>query len=366
MNSIISYYEHRSSRNATQYIGDDLGQFGAKYFGMALAINGCLYCTPWNGERVLKIDPTNDTTTFIGSIFIGNSKWIGMAAHTNGKLYAARNSRASILEIDPLTDTTREIPAPFAMARNLNFHPNGKFYSNPTNIFGHWIEFDPINETFIQLPLMDPAIAVDGGSGLRWSVFGLDNKLYTGVANTRRVIRYDPVTGIYDTAQDTFIGGNNSHWGNCVGHNGEIVFANHIDGGLTQILIPSTREYITNPSGRQQANDAGSSGNYAISPAPNGRFYTAPQGRQRPVEVFNYTSISGVNFPYRNKPLGIRLEPIASKYGSIKAAGNASLYLAPLQSSRVLKINDCGTFANFSEVYSFNSNNEPTVYMRGL
>src|SRR5690606_33901835 len=131
-----------------------------KYLGIALAINGCLYCAPYNAQRVLKIDPVNGTVTEIGYSYTGNSKWFGIAAHTNGKLYCAPELASDYLEIDPLTDTTRLIANPFgSRCRGIAFHPNGKLYSWRDNGMGgsgtaaiseynKLLEFDPISETF--------------------------------------------------------------------------------------------------------------------------------------------------------------------------------------------------------------------------
>ena len=46
-------------------VGDDLGH-GFKYLGTVIGIDGCVYGIPWHASVIVKYDPINDTTSFVG------------------------------------------------------------------------------------------------------------------------------------------------------------------------------------------------------------------------------------------------------------------------------------------------------------
>ena len=52
--------------DAMSSVGDDLGEGGWKYSGTVVGIDGCVYGIPWDSKRIVKYDPINDITSFVG------------------------------------------------------------------------------------------------------------------------------------------------------------------------------------------------------------------------------------------------------------------------------------------------------------
>lgn len=347
----------------TRYVGQSLGVGGPKYYGIALASNGMLYCTPHTAERVLKINPYTGETSLIGSTYTGNTKWIGITAHINGKLYCApyANTTYGYLEIDPQTDTTRTIPIGGSRyGTGIAYHPNGKLYSfrrnNQGNVateFNQLFEFDPNAETVTLVGNDD--LSVSQGALLHGSILGRDNKIYAFPRSKRSIFRFDTVTGVTEQVGNNDMLGNNSLWGGAaiVAENNKIYAAGYVDISYTYHLDEITLDYGAATgyvAGRGGGNHSG------IAQAPNGKLFSSPFNNYR---VTQHTISSNTD-----RPFGMNLGEIDGKYSGIAVAGNGKLYCSPYNADRVLEIYGQGEFNNFNEVYGFNSNNEPTYYMR--
>ena len=55
-----------NNNDAISSVGDDLGNGVFKYTGMVVGIDGCVYGIPCYSKRVIKYDPINDITSFVG------------------------------------------------------------------------------------------------------------------------------------------------------------------------------------------------------------------------------------------------------------------------------------------------------------
>ena len=53
---------------AISSVGDDLGVESCKYNGTVVGIDGCLYGIPSYSKCILKYDPINDITSFVGEV----------------------------------------------------------------------------------------------------------------------------------------------------------------------------------------------------------------------------------------------------------------------------------------------------------
>ena len=56
--------------------------------------------------QVIKINPTADTTTFVGTSNTAGSKYVGAILPPNGKIYFVPNVTTQWMVLDPETDTT--------------------------------------------------------------------------------------------------------------------------------------------------------------------------------------------------------------------------------------------------------------------
>ena len=52
--------------DAMTSVGDDLGDGRYKYIGTVVGIDGCVYGIPLISTRIIKYDPINDITSFVG------------------------------------------------------------------------------------------------------------------------------------------------------------------------------------------------------------------------------------------------------------------------------------------------------------
>jgi len=78
-----------------------------KFHGGALSpIDNCIYSIPQFSERVLKIDPSTDTVSFIGQRLIGRYKFYGGVVGCDGAIYGIPQNASSVLRIDPLCRST--------------------------------------------------------------------------------------------------------------------------------------------------------------------------------------------------------------------------------------------------------------------
>lgn len=359
MNTAIQFFQPLDPM--TRYVGESLGVGGVKYSGIALASNGMLYCTPYTAQRVLKINPYTGETTFIGSTYAGNTKWIGMSAHPNGKLYCAPYATFSYLEIDPLTDTTRIIPTgDKRYGTGIAYHPNGKLYSFRRNNVGNVVtdlnqlfEFDPSSDSYILVG--DQDLTMSDGALIHGSILGKDNKIYGFPRSKRSIFRYDPATDTTEQIGSNNLIGNNSFYGGAavVEENDNIYVAGYID--VTNTYYQNI--YDLDQWGRASGSIPSYGGmNSGIAKAPNGKLFNSPYSTPR---VTRYSINGNID-----QPFGINLGELDGKYSGIAVAGNGKLYCCPHNADRVLEIYGQGEFSNFSEVYGFNPNNEPTFYMR--
>ena len=55
-----------NNNDAISSVGDDLGHEEFKYIGIVVGIDGCVHGIPYSSKRILKYDPINDTTSYVG------------------------------------------------------------------------------------------------------------------------------------------------------------------------------------------------------------------------------------------------------------------------------------------------------------
>jgi len=55
-----------NNNNAMTIVGDDLGYGYVKYKGTVVGVDGCVYGLPQYSRRIVKYDPINDATSFVG------------------------------------------------------------------------------------------------------------------------------------------------------------------------------------------------------------------------------------------------------------------------------------------------------------
>lgn len=165
------------------YINTNTGGL-SEFFGGCLAPNGKIYCPSYSTtNRVLVIDTNNDTVSFMTSpqsAGIGSDGPQGGILAQNGMLYFLRigTGAPAMLRINPTNDTV--IMYNFSMtpsqtySRNGILMPNGKiYYLNYTT--SELLVFDPMNDTLGNVKItITPSITC-----YDWVAMGsIDNYLY--------------------------------------------------------------------------------------------------------------------------------------------------------------------------------------------
>lgn len=154
-----------------------LGRY--RYSGVIRHPNGNIYMIPEFNERVIKLDPKNNSVSFIGS-FLRESRVIGPTVGKDGNIYGFLMFNGGILKIDVNTDRV-EILEQQVVTRccGTECGVNGKLYGIPAykNI---WFQFDIDKGKIEQVGIPDKdadgafEFAAGAGAGI-----GIDGSIYT-------------------------------------------------------------------------------------------------------------------------------------------------------------------------------------------
>jgi len=71
--------------------------------GNLSSYDGFVYAVPASAPRVMKIDPRNDTTEYIGPEFDGKAKWYGGIIGADDCIYGIAHNSTGVLKINPMT-----------------------------------------------------------------------------------------------------------------------------------------------------------------------------------------------------------------------------------------------------------------------
>lgn len=86
-------------------IGDSYpGDF--KWHGACTALDGCVYAIPQTADRVLRIDPADDSTSLVGpSLGSLRNKWYGGLRDSDGTIWGIPTMAGGVLKIVPRDGT---------------------------------------------------------------------------------------------------------------------------------------------------------------------------------------------------------------------------------------------------------------------
>lgn len=161
------------------------------YCGIAVGVDGLLYCAPWNAPTVLVIDPKTRTLRQIKGAGYGHAKYSGIAAALDGKLYCSPCHAKSVLVIDPATSTVSFIEGTNPMEFKywgIEADAKGLVYCAPHKA-DHVLIIDPVNQTLSHIDA-----GIDGDSKYRGITKGDDGLLYCAPCNASSVLVIDPQT----------------------------------------------------------------------------------------------------------------------------------------------------------------------------
>lgn len=174
-----------TTNDTTSFLGSGLGD----YRGICLSRTGNMYCPPFQAATFLKIDPIAGTATQLGS-FSGAARWAGAVLAPNGFIYCPPYTKTTVLRINPANDTTKEFGSLVAGEKYFGavLHQNGKIYAAPYSAT-RILEIDPISDT---AKLVGPSIA--GTRKFMGGQLAPNGEIYFTTLGHAEHLRYDPLT----------------------------------------------------------------------------------------------------------------------------------------------------------------------------
>ena len=134
----------------TELVGNDYGTT-IKWTGCAIGSDGCIYAFPSFASdcTILKIDPTNDSTTLVHTDF--GRKWWGCISGHDGCIYGVKYCGHQILKFDPsiqevIVAVGEDDLEDLYYDDTVAVGPDGILYFFPDG-GEKIIQFDPVNKT---------------------------------------------------------------------------------------------------------------------------------------------------------------------------------------------------------------------------
>ena len=209
-----------------RFIGESFGLTDScKWLGACLGSDGCVYCVPFDHDRVLMIDPLTQETALIGPTLKGLGKWEGAANGPDGCIWAVCYAARRLLKISPTTQAVElvgpEVPTwSSTRARyaadfvGVEMGADGLLYGAPAGAV-RWLRVHPAEVDNLPRLAYDvgarttsmasgswvEANVLEFGSGLnaqatKWgsTVRAEDGKMYALPSGATKVMTLDPPT----------------------------------------------------------------------------------------------------------------------------------------------------------------------------
>ena len=180
-------------------IGQDLGIEEWKWRrGVLAKSNHCIYCPPYSSTQILKIDTINGTTELLDiDLPLGRGRWISGALAHDGCIYFMPFNGRRILKLNPENDSVCSVGSDLG-PRLCKFAGTVLGNGNDGCLYGIpfesrcIIKFDPISETISTIGgTEDRSLACDNGA------LGSDGNIYALSHRHRKVLKIDVVKKKY-------------------------------------------------------------------------------------------------------------------------------------------------------------------------
>ncbi|GMH88554.1 hypothetical protein TL16_g11190 [Triparma laevis f. inornata] len=177
----------------------ELGSKKWKYHGGNLA-EGKIWCIPQKAQRVLVIDPFNDTISYVGGNFPGECKWYGgLPGRADGCIYGMPQCAGGILKINPKEETV-EVVGEFEVGGH-KWHgglvdANGDIHAIPANA-DSCLKVSPSTgeiKVFGEGKVRSGKHRTDGKYKFLGGVLGVDGMIYYIPSDSDRVVQVNPET----------------------------------------------------------------------------------------------------------------------------------------------------------------------------
>lgn len=309
-----------------------------KWFGGVKAMNGKIYCAPYDSDSVLIIDPetdTVDTTSITGlntanytNLRTNNGKWADGTLAPSGKIFCIPHHENCVLILDPETSS---IDTTSLTSTDTSYYKwsggvladNGKIYGVPYSS-EYFLVLDPEAETTEEIRVPTPA----EGSYKWWGGVLADNgKIYCIPHNADTVLVIDTDTDTAVHINVTNIGTTSARWrGGVKAPDGKIYSLPHYASDDILVIDPETG------TAEALSTDLTNQGWAGQVLAPNGYVYGIPADTSI-VGFFHYTEPSNVEDATIT---GLPLD--ADKWYGGALADNGKIYAVPYNAENVLII----------------------------
>jgi hypothetical protein len=160
-----------------------------------LAPNGMIYMFPIEADSFLKIDPSDNSISYVATPDSNNFGWYKGAIVGNVIYVAPRRTQTNnkVLKLDTATDTATELTSPIVGCASFTLGSDGKLYSAPREI-DKILVLDPSDDSMTTLDV--PSSIWAGTSGNRWTGSTLiGTKLYYWPRDAADILVLDIPTG---------------------------------------------------------------------------------------------------------------------------------------------------------------------------
>ena len=177
-------------------VGDDLGNELYKYGGTVIGIDRCVYGLPYSSRRILKYDPMNEITLFVGEEADSNFNCHGNGVLArDGCIYALANNQ--VLKIDTVKNSHCVAGMHDAdMPVDAMLGIDGCIYWPPCDN-GYTLKYDPHSK---QTSLVGSQFETDRNNWLSGAL-ATDGVIYCIPAHATQVLAIDTFGGFLETTK---------------------------------------------------------------------------------------------------------------------------------------------------------------------
>ena len=185
------FLKYNIKTETSELVGDDLGDDDDhKWISGAVADDGCLYCFPYEHNRILKFDPNDDTTIFVGEE-IEDIRMLGDNIKAkNGCLYGIPYCASRVAKFNVATQHITFIG---------DYYEDGDKWQGGVegmddNIYG--VPYHHDKQLKIDIATETTSLVVDDNRGYTFDdcVVGEDGDIYAIPENAEKVTKFNTTT----------------------------------------------------------------------------------------------------------------------------------------------------------------------------
>ena len=188
-----NFLKCNTKTKTSELVGDDIEDAYGKWMSGAVADDGCLYCFPFDHNRILKFNPNDDTTVFVGEKIKGDYKFSGTIKAKNGCLHGIPYFANRVAKFNVATQNVAFIGNDYEGEDKFEDgveEMNGNIYGVPC-AHDNWLKLDIATET---TSLICGNLSKYGFYKYSGGVVGEDCNVYVIPAYARKVAKFNTTT----------------------------------------------------------------------------------------------------------------------------------------------------------------------------